>query len=194
MEVNKESENEPWKQQNDKELSIQELIRKRFEEHNIIPEFLIEAPQDTILIIYQSGVKINLGNCITSYQSKSCPCLFYWPVVFGQLYTIMIIDIDYPTPSNPIDRSYLIFLVCNIHANDIMKGDFVAEYRIPDLPKDSEKHRILILGFKQQMFEQINTRIKRDNHEERLKFSLKDFIEKYHLDDPIVGNFFFYLG
>lgn len=67
------------------------------------------------------GAKINLGNKITTYQSRQID-LFYWPVEFNRLYTIMMLDIDYPTPSKPTDRSFLIYLVCNIHANDIGKG------------------------------------------------------------------------
>lgn len=48
-----EDENAPWL--NKVKLSTEELIKKKFEECDIVPGFLPESPSNTILIIYQSG-------------------------------------------------------------------------------------------------------------------------------------------
>ena len=74
----------------------------------------------------------------------------------------------------------------------ICTGDTVAEYSVPQIAKDNGQHRVLVLGFKQNSFNQIDLRIKKDDHQSRLKFSLEEFVKKYDLDKPIVGNFFFH--
>lgn len=45
----------PWVNKEQPKLSLQELIKKKFEESGIVPGFLPESPPTTILIIYQSG-------------------------------------------------------------------------------------------------------------------------------------------
>ena len=69
-------------------------------------------------------------------------------------------------------------------------GDTVAEYSVPQITKESGQHRVLVLGFKQESFNAIGLRIKKDNHQSRLKFSLDDFVQKHNLNKPVVGNFF----
>ena len=99
-----------------------QVLVEKLEEFKIVPEILRDPPSETILILFKSGVKVNNGNLISFYQSQRLP-LFYWPVDnLGTLYSLIIIDVDYPEVNNPIERSYLIFLVFNIQGNDIMKG------------------------------------------------------------------------
>ena len=100
----------------------EQLLIEKLKEFKIIPEILSDVPLGAILILFKSGVKVNNGNLISFYQSQRLP-LFYWPVDnLGTLYSLIIIDVDYPDVNNPVDRSYLIFLVFNIQGNDIMKG------------------------------------------------------------------------
>lgn len=89
-----------------------------------IPDWITIAPLRVLNILYESGAKVNFGNLITPFQAKNFPCLIYWPIEVNKLYTLVIIDIDSSKITHIAD-SFLMFLACNIHANDILKGNYL---------------------------------------------------------------------
>ncbi len=51
------------------------------------------------------------------------------------MYAIVLVDWDAPTPANPSDSEYLLWLVTNLHANDLQtgfNGTVVVPYKAPN--------------------------------------------------------------
>ena len=62
-------------------------------------------------------------------------------------YTLMLVDVDSPSPKDPHHRSFLLWMVINIPAVDIARGEVVEEYSPPSPARG--KHRYAFLLFKQ---------------------------------------------
>lgn len=84
-------------------------------------------------------------------------------------------------------------MVGNIKGNDISGGEQIAEYIGSGPPKGTGLHRYVFLLFKQpKKMDELANEPKSplaftDN---RLRFKIKEFAEKYQLGDPVLGTFF----
>lgn len=99
-------------------------LKNKFEQSKISPNWLADIPENLLNVLFESGAKANLGNTIKPFQARSFPCVLYWPVKFAALYTVLIADLDWPTLIKGGD-CLLLFLVCNVHANDVFKGNII---------------------------------------------------------------------
>ena len=140
-----------------------------------------------------SGAKVKLGNLIKPFQARAFPCLMYWPAKFALLYTVVVVDVDYPDKPRQANDCLLHFLACNVHANDIFKGDILADY-LPPIPDQASKmspHRIVFLVYEQKKYSPtIERRLLSKHFGNRHEFNLKEFCSKYDLSRPTFGNFF----
>lgn len=168
-------------------------MKEKFENAKLCPsDWLPQAPENFLNVLFESGAKVKLGNLIKPFQASKFPCLMYWPVNFALLYTVVIVDVDWPNKTSLSD-SFLHFLACNVHANDIFKGDILADYLqpIPNAMSIQSPHRIVLLVYEQKQYSPTSEhRLLSNQLGNRHEFNLKDFCAKYSLTRPTFGNFF----
>jgi len=104
-----------------------------------------------------------------------------WISPENNTYTLMLVDADSPTPSNPKYRSRLLWLVVNIPGNDIKRGEVVESYEPPAPSK--ARHRYLWLLFRQHE-RVIAKHLKRQGHQ------VKEWAKQHDLGNPVNGLFF----
>jgi phosphatidylethanolamine-binding protein (PEBP) family uncharacterized protein len=98
-------------------------------------------------------------------------------------YTLMLVDPDAPSPHAPKYRSWLHWLVINIPANDVYRGETVTEYMPPSPVKG--KHRYLYLLYKQKGRVQVHPPARRQS------FQVKEWAKDHNLEsNPANGLFF----
>jgi large subunit ribosomal protein L35 len=94
----------------------------------------------------------------------------------GKFYTILMVDPDAPSPTNPIYKYWLHMLIINTN-------QIIVPYNPPDPPGNSGKHRYYICLYEQPMKinkDTINIR-NNDFSIKRKNFQLDDFVNKYGL-------------
>lgn len=97
-------------------------------------------------------------------------------------YTLMMVDPDAPKPNAPKYRSWLHWLVINIPANDVARGEEVLGYQPPE-PAEG-RHRYLYLLFKQ------HGRVTTRQPAKRQGFQVREWAKEHELGNPVNGLFF----
>ena len=80
---------------------------------------------------------------------------------------------------------WLHWIVLNFK-NKVEDGDEIISYQGPSPPHDTGDHRYVFTHFETEEPIDFHEKIKERSH-----WSLKNFVEKYHLEDPLEANFFF---
>ncbi|KQJ91783.1 protein TWIN SISTER of FT [Brachypodium distachyon] len=99
------------------------------------------------------------------------------------LYTLVMMDPDSPTPSNPSQREYLHWLVTDIpEGRDVNRGTEVVAYESPR--PTAGIHRLAFVVFRQTARQAIYAPGWRAN------FNTRDFAECYSLGAPVAAGYF----
>ncbi|XP_076295060.1 protein D2 [Lasioglossum baleicum] len=163
-------------------------VKSEFETAKIAPEIIDSAPTGKIEVNYGDKV-VELGNELTPTDTQQIPGIHY-KHEGGVLYTLVMTDPDAPTRKG-YNREFRHWLVGNIPEENVAKGEVLAEYVGPAPPKGTGKHRYVFLVYKQNQgsitFDE--RRLSNRDGQQRRRFSIKKFAEKYNLEGPIAGNF-----
>nr|XP_018905730.1 PREDICTED: uncharacterized protein LOC109036198 [Bemisia tabaci] len=162
-----------------------ESIRKDCQNFSIIPDLLdandtVPHPMQ-VRFLFEHVARY--GNTIHPKHMVFRPYYVTWENNKTDFYTLLMLDIDYPSRSNPYMRSYLHWQVLNIKGEAWIKAETWAEYIGPNPLYGSGLHRYLFFVLKQPS--QIHfTELKYpalylDEH--RANFSLQTFWKKYDL-------------
>lgn len=145
---------------------------------------------NVVKVSYENGIQADKGVELTPTQVKNQPKI-KWQAEAGTYYTLVMTDPDAPSRKEPTVREWHHWLVGNIPGDNLSKGEVLTEYVGSGAPKGTELHRYTFLLFKQpKKLEFDERRITKNQAAGREKFSTKNFMEKYHLEAPIAGNFF----
>ena len=98
-------------------------------------------------------------------------------------YTLMCVDPDAPAPTRPNYRSWLHWLVINLPAHDVARGEVVVPYQPPE-PAGKQRHRYLWLVFRQK------ARVTAKVPAKRQGFQVMEWAKQHGLDAPANGLFF----
>ncbi|CAL9110670.1 unnamed protein product [Musa textilis] len=99
------------------------------------------------------------------------------------LYTLVMVDPDAPSPSNPTKREYLHWLVTDIpETANATCGNEIVSYESPR--PTAGIHRFVFVLFRQSVRQTIYAPGWRQN------FSTRDFAAVYNLGDPVAAMFF----
>ncbi|RCN46176.1 phosphatidylethanolamine-binding protein [Ancylostoma caninum] len=128
-------------------------------------------------------VQASLGNQLTPAATSKEPKL-NWNASPGELYTVIMIDIDAPSRKDPFLRDYLHWFVVNIPGSHLRNGDELAPYMRPRPPPGSGPHRYYILLYKQPRA------ISSKKMRSRANFETLKFASQNHLGAPVAGNYF----
>jgi len=161
-----------------------------FTSESVVPEILDTVPPACLQISY-GETSLNPGHALTPTQVKDKPKVTYDPEP-GAYYSLICIDHDAPSRSEPKFADILHWLIINIQGSDITSGNEVTQYIGSGAPKGSGLHRYVIVLFKQtggeidaSQFQVVpNTAI-----EGRRSFNTREFISKHGLE-LTAGNFF----
>lgn len=123
-------------------------VEKAFIDNEIVPDSLSVAPKKMVNVSYPSGVTVNLGNKLTPTKVKDVPEVT-WDAEPGAYYTLLLVDPDAPSRSNPKNREFRHWLVMNIPGNDVGNGDEVIGFIGSGAPKRTGYHRYVYLVYKQ---------------------------------------------
>ncbi|XP_033321292.1 protein D2 [Megalopta genalis] len=163
-------------------------VQSEFEAAKIVPEIIDSAPVEKIEVSYGDKA-VELGNELTPTDTQQIPQIHY-KHDGGVLYTLVMTDPDAPTRKG-YNREFRHWLVGNIPEENVAKGEVLAEYVGPAPPKGTGKHRYVFLVYKQNQgsitFDE--RRLSNRDGQQRRRFSIKKFAEKYNLEGPIAGNF-----
>uniref|UniRef100_A0A915JAF5 Phosphatidylethanolamine-binding protein n=1 Tax=Romanomermis culicivorax TaxID=13658 RepID=A0A915JAF5_ROMCU len=101
-----------------------------------------------------------------------------------------MIDLDYPKQENPCEAEFVHWLIPNIPADSFKIGTPTGSkptlgYSPPMPLINSGEHRFVLLLFAQE-----RRRISVPTMKKRNNFSLKEFIQKHNLGEPLAGNYF----
>lgn len=107
-------------------------------------------PQGGLEVKYPLGVAVEDGNELTPTQVKDEPTVVWEPKQEAPLYTLLMVDPDAPTRSDPKYREILHWAVVNIPGNQVNQGQTLAEYIGSGPPKGTGKHRYIFLLYSQQ--------------------------------------------
>ncbi|XP_078039770.1 protein D2 [Augochlora pura] len=163
-------------------------VQSEFKTAKIVPEIIDTAPVEKIEVSYGDKA-VELGNELTPSDTQQIPQIHY-KHEGGVLYTLVMTDPDAPTRKG-YNREFRHWLVGNIPEENVAKGEVLAEYVGPAPPKGTGKHRYVFLVYKQNQgsitFDE--RRLSNRDGQQRRRFSIKKFAEKYNLEGPIAGNF-----
>lgn len=158
-------------------------------QESVIPDVLDTTPQGCLKIKYPSGVQVELGKELTPTQVQSLPSFDYNAT--APLYTLAMVDPDAPSRKEPMMREILHYLVVNIPANSVDKGDTLAEYIGAGAPKGTGLHRYIFVLYEQKAGKITSSiKIPKNSREGRVKFSLRKFAKEHNLGEPVAANFF----
>ncbi|XP_070031413.1 protein FLOWERINGUS T-like [Nicotiana tomentosiformis] len=98
-------------------------------------------------------------------------------------YTLVMVDPDAPTPSNPYQKEYLHWLVTDIPATTgVSFGNEVVSYECPCPTMGI--HRLVLVLFRQSRRESVYA------PENRQNFNTRDFAKHYNLGLPVAALYF----
>ncbi|KAH7710301.1 Phosphatidylethanolamine-binding protein PEBP [Aphelenchoides avenae] len=119
-------------------------VDKGFREQEIVPDILAFPPPKWASVWFGSG---NDGLKLLPRQVADQPYL-WWSAERSSYYTIIMVDPDAPSRANPVNRSYLHWLVfnvpgsdCNDYDCDVNRGTPVAGYYAAEPPRGMALYR-----------------------------------------------------
>ncbi|XP_022124142.1 26 kDa secreted antigen-like [Pieris rapae] len=164
---------------------------KGFHDFGIIDDDIPMAPKYD-LIVSLGSQKLPIGLIFSPALTFGVkPIIACEEVEKGQNYTVMMLDVDWPSSKNKSQGAYINAIIVNSPSDNLNKGDIVVAYT-PTVPKlNSGLHRYVGLLYKQSRY--IDADATELLHLARKKegFSAKQFADQYGLDDPLAGSLFF---
>ncbi|CAK1541486.1 unnamed protein product [Leptosia nina] len=167
-------------------------VVETFKKAGVTDDYLPVPPSGNLELILSSK-QVPLGSIIspTLTYNFTLPIFHYSGVKKGELYTIFMLDIDWPSRDNPRERSYINGIVVNNPSDNLLGGDFVVPFT-PAIPEvNSGYHRYVGLLYRQKYVIDADTMDLLKLARMKSRFSAVDFAAKYNLGNPIAGTVFF---
>lgn len=187
-------------------LSISALVAKRplleigkrfasamaqaLQTHGVVPDVIDKVPANVLNVAYPNNLTVEIGKVLTPTQVKDPPTVT-WNAEANAFYTLCMTDPDAPSRQTPTFREWHHWLVGNIPGSDVSKGEVLSDYIGSGPPEGTGLHRYVFLLYKQpQKLTFDEKRLTNRSGDNRGKFSIRKFAQKYNLGDPISGNMY----
>ncbi|CAK1541485.1 unnamed protein product [Leptosia nina] len=167
-------------------------VVETFKKTGVTDDYLPVPPSGNLELILSSK-QVPLGGIISPTLSYNftLPIFHYSGVKKGELYTIFMLDIDWPSRDNPRERSFINGIVVNNPSDNLLGGDLVVAFT-PAVPEvNSGYHRYVALLYKQNDVIDADTMDMLKLARIKYRFSAVDFASKYNLGNPLAGTMFF---
>ncbi|XP_064550188.1 protein D3 [Drosophila montana] len=171
--------------------SPQETIVSKFLRHlDVIPDLIDVGPQDFLNVTYAGNIRADRGVELQPLQVRDEPTV-HWIAGKDDYYTLLMTDPDVPEKMYPQLKEYLHWLVVNIPGDHKSLGDVRVGYVGATPAKGSGLHRYVFLLYKQPDYLKFDfDHVPKHSDRSRIKFSTREFVQKYNLGFPLAGNFF----
>lgn len=169
----------------------------RLYETGIVPQTINFIPYLGLYVYYPGGIQVAMGDELTAEQTANPPIKvelsgnFFFTTDKKGLYTLLFLDLDDPSPDDPVNYEFLQWAVVNIPAEDLFRGTdtsngtVLAPYKSPYTAKGTHRYVFVLLQQKQGP---INT--PQISDDKRNNFSLRVFGSRNHLRQAEAINFF----
>ncbi len=108
---------------------------------------------------------------------KNAPSILV-PGTFPNYYTLIIVDMDYPVPSNPFQSPFINWMVMNIFGNKLSSGVEQLSYYPPNPPANLGMHRYNIYFYRQEKGKILNDLNNEGINENRKSFNLEKYVKE----------------
>ncbi|KAJ1696544.1 hypothetical protein LUZ63_005056 [Rhynchospora breviuscula] len=150
---------------------------------HVVGDVLDPFTRTASLRIFYNGKELTNGSELKPSQVVSEPRIEIGGRDTRNLYTLVMVDPDSPSPSNPTKREYLHWLVTDIpETTNASYGNEVVCYESPK--PTAGIHRFVYVLFRQTVRQTIYAPGWRPN------FNTRDFAELYKLGQPVAAAFF----
>lgn len=156
---------------------------QKFIDAGIVPNVVPDVPE--VLKVSYDGNEIQLGSLVERSLTKNSPTVKYDGNA-NDIYTLVMIDPDAPTPQNPTLAQYLHWLIVNIPGNEVENGQVLSSYVQPSPPKRSDAHRYIFLVYKQPEFIPEAKYNGGNTH-----FNVSEYATSHNCQGPLAGFFFY---
>ncbi|XP_055904754.1 protein D3-like [Eupeodes corollae] len=159
--------------------------------NEVIPDVVSQGPKAELRVKYDRKA-VHLGNVLTPTQTKNKPDIVSWKFDNNAFYTLIFTAPDGPSRANPKYREVIKWLVVNIPANNINKGEVLAEYIGAGPSKNAGLARYVFLVYKQKGKQNFDEKpIDKYSFDPRKHFSTRNFTQKYKMENvPVAADFF----
>ncbi|XP_078174448.1 protein FLOWERING LOCUS T-like [Carex rostrata] len=149
----------------------------------IIGDVLDPFNRSATMKIRYNDKEITNGTGLKASHAASAPKIEIVGSDQRKLYTLVMVDPDSPSPSNPSNREYLNWLVTDIpEATDVSFGNEIVSYEGPRA--SAGIHRVAFVLFKQEVRQTVYAPGWRQN------FNTRDFSAFYNLGPPVAALYF----
>ncbi|CAN8016015.1 unnamed protein product, partial [Ixodes persulcatus] len=155
----------------------------------VVPDVISEVPQGMVNVNYGNGSAVCMGNTISPQIASNKPTVSFEAQDASPPYTLVMVDPDAPSASEPIYRSVLHWVVVNApSSNGFDEGEEAVVYNGPAPPEGSGPHRYVFLVVAQngQNISKANV-----SYSDRRSFNFEMFLQNNSLPQPLAANFFF---
>lgn len=167
----------------------------------IVPNAIDFVPYYNLFIYYSGGIQVYMGDELTADEVVNPPTYiqvggdeFY--TNFDALYTIVLIDLDGPTPDDPYNYQYLQWCVINVPASDLFagtdlsnggNGTVLAPYKSPYTERGIHRYVFVVNEQRQGKLDLPTIPLGNSN---RRNFSLRVFARQNHFYQANAANYF----
>ncbi|XP_015923065.1 protein D2 [Parasteatoda tepidariorum] len=151
----------------------------------LVSKFIPTAPQEILKIKYED-ISVECGTKVQQHLTSNPPKVDF-SANENELYTLLMIDPDAPTPFNHSLAFVRHWVVVNIPGNTINYGFVNTDYMQPHPEKGGDHthyHRYTFLIYKQS-----KTEPQEKYSGSRLGFNLMDYVTSHKLQTLLAGNF-----
>ncbi|KAL8032247.1 hypothetical protein ABFX02_13G083300 [Erythranthe guttata] len=152
--------------------------------HAVLTDILDPFTQTTDMqVIIKGGKKVVNGSTLKPSQVSTHPTVHIGGDDLRHFYTLVLVDPDAPSPTNPIHKEYLHWIVTDIHGTtDTSFGNEIMTYEVPQPMLGI--HRFVFVLFKQQSRQIVVA------PEHRQNFNMREFSQQYNLDSPVAATYY----
>jgi phosphatidylethanolamine-binding protein (PEBP) family uncharacterized protein len=112
---------------------------------DVVPAF---KPRINLIVELSEGTLLSRGNTFNPAQASTKPSVQYH-VRGNRWYSLIMLDPDFPSRTQPLARSWVHWFVANIPGNAVHNGETLIDYVPPLPPKKSGAHRYVTVLFEQ---------------------------------------------
>ncbi|KAM7282477.1 protein D1-like [Ixodes scapularis] len=157
--------------------------------YRVVPDVISEVPQGVANVKYGDGTAVCMGNTISPQITSNKPTVSFEAQDALPPYTLVMVDPDAPSASEPTYRSYLHWVVVNAPSSDgFGEGEEAVQYIGPAPPQGSGPHRYVFLVVAQNGRNISKSDV---SYSDRKSFNFEMFLQNNSLPQPLAANFFF---
>ncbi|CAG4933645.1 unnamed protein product [Colias eurytheme] len=155
-------------------------VAEAFKEYKIVGDYIKEPPTDLLKAGF-STVEVTPGTILSPLHTMDYPYIYYPNACEGELYTIMLLDIDSPSPSKPSGRAYINGIIVNCPAQNLFKGDVIVPLTPANPALRTGLHRYVALMYRQNAYMDIFGAEILLLARDRQGFSIESFIQQLRI-------------